>query len=57
MVSSGGGDPRSNPIVTRQLIEAARAARERLSDRAETEVELTFADGRTGSTTLTRYIW
>eukprot|EP00904_Undaria_pinnatifida_P008545 jgi/Undpi1/4820/HiC_scaffold_19.g08173.m1 len=54
MVSSGGGDPRSNPIVTRQLIEAARAARERLSDRAETEVELTFADGRTGSTTLTR---
>lgn len=55
MVSSGGGDPRSDPIVTRQLIEAARAARERLSDSAETEVELTFADGRTGTTTLTRY--
>lgn len=43
-------------MATRQLLEAARAARERLSDASETEVELTFADGRKGSTTLTRYL-
>lgn len=55
VVDLGGGDPRSSPVATRQLLEAARAARERLSDHAETDVELTFADGNKGRTTLTRY--
>ena len=55
VVDLGGGDPRSSPVATRQLLEAARAARERLSDASETEVELTFADGNKGHTTLTRW--
>ncbi|CAN0072266.1 unnamed protein product [Scytosiphon promiscuus] len=54
VTDQGGGDPRSSPVATRQLLEAARAARERLSDASETEVILPFADGRRGSTTLTR---
>eukprot|EP00752_Nemacystus_decipiens_P005820 g5262.t1 len=54
VVDLGGGDPRSSPVATRQLLEAARGARERLSDASETEVELTFADGNKGHTTLTR---
>lgn len=55
VVDLGGGDARSSPVATRQLLEAARAARERLSDASETEVELTFADGNSGHTTLTRW--
>ncbi|CAM9960422.1 unnamed protein product [Pylaiella littoralis] len=54
IVNLGGGDARSSPVATRQLLEAARSARERLSNAPETEVELAFADGRTGRTTLSR---
>ncbi|CAN0442169.1 unnamed protein product, partial [Hapterophycus canaliculatus] len=54
ITDQGGGDPRSSPVATRQLLEASRAARERLSDASETDVELPFADGRRGFTTLTR---
>ncbi|CAM9340575.1 unnamed protein product [Ectocarpus sp. 6 AP-2014] len=54
ITSLGGGDPRSSPVATRRLIEKARAARERLSNASETEVEVTFANGQRDSVTLTR---
>ncbi|CAN0175318.1 unnamed protein product [Ascophyllum nodosum] len=60
VTNAGGGDPRSDPVHTRKLIEAARAARERLTSQSETEVELPLSDGRpsvkrrTSTVTLTR---
>lgn len=53
---AGGGDPRSSPVVTRQLIESARTARERLSNSAETDVPLPMSDGHIAYTTLTRCV-
>jgi molecular chaperone DnaK (HSP70) len=50
-----GSDPRYDPLQLRRLLEAAEAARIRLSNEREVPIVLPYLDGVTGlDTTLTR---